>query len=94
MGEGAVAEAGTYLRWRIGDVTVTRVPVTVGLSSDTETQVVSGLTEGEAIVVRTTSGTTAVTTGATGAARGNATFGGGGAVRAVPAGGATFRAGG
>jgi multidrug efflux pump subunit AcrA (membrane-fusion protein) len=72
-------------------VTVTRVPVTVGLSSDTETEITSGLTEGQAIVVRMTSGTTAVTTGTSGfgAARGNATFvgGGGGAVRAVaPAG--------
>src|SRR5579872_83273 len=26
MGEGAVAETGNLLRWRIGDVTVTRVP--------------------------------------------------------------------
>lgn len=65
-------------------VTVTRVPVTVGLSSDTETEITSGLTEGESIVVRTTSGTTAVTTGTSGSTRGNATFiGGGNSVRAV-----------
>jgi multidrug efflux pump subunit AcrA (membrane-fusion protein) len=66
-------------------VTVTRVPVTVGLSSDTETEITNGLSEGDAIVVRTTSGTTAVTTTnaartTTGAARagGNAVFRAGG----------------
>ncbi len=40
----------------------TMVPVTLGLESDTEVVIESGLTEGEQIVIRTILGTTAVTT--------------------------------
>ena len=66
----------------------TQVPVTVGISDDTNVEILSGLTAGEQIVTRTTTGTTAATTAArttgtaatTGAAR-TGGFGGGGAIR-------------
>lgn len=65
-------------------VTVTRVPVEVGLTNDTQTEIVSGITDGTVVVSRTTTATaTAAASAATGAARtttgGNRGFGGGGA---------------
>jgi HlyD family secretion protein len=60
------------------------VPVVIGISDTTNTQILSGLTLGEQVVVRTsTSGTQTqtATTGGAGGARGNAGFGGGGAIR-------------
>ncbi len=58
----------------------TMVPVTTGLSDNTNVEITSGLTEGEQIVVRTASSGTAVSaaTSRTGAG-GNRAFGGGGA---------------
>jgi HlyD family secretion protein len=52
------------------------VPVTTGISDDTNTEIISGLTQGEQIVTRTTSGSTA-TPAATATTRGGG-FGGGG----------------
>jgi HlyD family secretion protein len=58
------------------------IPVTVGISDDTNTEITSGLTAGEQIVVRTSGGTAAVvTTGAAGARAGGFGGGGGGAIR-------------
>ena len=68
----------------------TEVPVTTGLSSATEVQITSGLTEGEQVVVSTSGGSQ--TTAKSSAAQSTSVFGGGGSAR--PAGGATFRAGG
>jgi len=59
----------------VSSVLPTRVPVTVGIAGDTTTEIVSGLTEGEQIVVRTTS--SAATATATAQAGGGALFGGG-----------------
>ena len=64
-----------------------QVPVTTGLSDDTNVEILSGLTEGQQIVVRTTTGAataavarTTTTAGAAGATRaGGGGFGGGGA---------------
>lgn len=61
------------------------VPVTVGISDDTNTEIVSGITENEQIVTRTiigTAATAAATTArtTTGGAAGNRGFGGGGGV--------------
>jgi len=63
------------------------VPVTIGISDNTNTQILSGLTPGEQIVVRTTTGSTATVSAAaaatsrtTGAGGG---FGGGGGAAAV-----------
>jgi HlyD family secretion protein len=68
-------------------VTVTRVPVDTGLTNDTETEIVSGITEGTVVVSRTTTAAAATaasattrtgTTGAAGGARGgNVLFRGG-----------------
>lgn len=52
-----------------------QLPVTIGISDDTNIEIVSGLTPGQQIVTRTTSGTTQVTTGSANAPRG---FGGAG----------------
>ncbi|HVX90386.1 MAG TPA: HlyD family efflux transporter periplasmic adaptor subunit [Candidatus Paceibacterota bacterium] len=76
-------------------VTVTRVPVEVGISNDTETQIVQGLVGGQLVVTATKTGTTASAT-TSGTTR---TTGGFGAGTARPAGGfgggaAVFRAGG
>lgn len=71
-----------------GIVSVTppqNVTVTTGISDNTNTQILSGLTLGEQIVVRTTTGNTATvkvaaaTTGAAGGAGARGGFGGGGA---------------
>ena len=69
----------------------TQVPVTIGISDDTNVEILSGLTSGEQIVTRTITGTTGATTaarttsGTTGTTRaaGGASggFGGGAAVR-------------
>jgi multidrug efflux pump subunit AcrA (membrane-fusion protein) len=64
----------------------TQVEVQTGISDDTNIEITSGLTEGQQIVVRTSSGTAAATsaarTGATNTSRGGAGgFGGGGAIR-------------
>jgi|SRR5665213_71227 len=61
----------------------TQIPVTTGISDNTNTQILSGLTEGEQIVVstRTSNSTTvaaAASTGAGAARAGGAGFGGGG----------------
>lgn len=68
-----------------------QVPVTVGISDDTNVEILSGLTAGEQIVTRTITGTTAATTartttntgttGTTRAGAGGGGFGGGAAVR-------------
>ncbi|MDE1924630.1 MAG: efflux RND transporter periplasmic adaptor subunit [Patescibacteria group bacterium] len=89
LATSTVAAAGTA-----GVVSATapqNVPVTVGISDNTNTEITSGLTLGEQIVTRTISGSTAATTattgtggaGATGAARttGGGFGGGGGAIR-------------
>jgi HlyD family secretion protein len=47
------------------EVTVTRVPVTVGISNDTMVQIVSGLTPRQFVVTGTTSGTKKTTTTST-----------------------------
>ncbi len=62
-------------------VTITRVPIEIGLTNDTQTEIVSGITEGTMVVSRTTSATattaaasaTTRTTGG-GAAGGNRVF--------------------
>ena len=55
-----------------------QVPVTVGLSDDTNTEIVSGLTEGQQIVTRTITGTAAAaTTGTRTTTPGRGGFGGG-----------------
>ncbi|HEY5383159.1 MAG TPA: HlyD family efflux transporter periplasmic adaptor subunit [Candidatus Paceibacterota bacterium] len=57
------------------------VPVTIGISDNTNTQILSGLTAGEQIVVRTITGSTAAPTAATTATTrtgGGGGFGGGG----------------
>ncbi len=67
----------------------TQVLVTTGISDDTNIEILSGLTAGEQIVTKTTTGTATAatraptaTTGAAGATRGgNAGFGGGAAIR-------------
>jgi HlyD family secretion protein len=54
------------------------VPVTTGISDDTNIEIISGLTEGEQVVSRTITGTTKTTTAATSATtRGSGGFGGG-----------------
>lgn len=63
-----------------------RVPVEVGLSNDTDTEIVSGLTEGEQVVARTVAPSTTAATAAPSLIGGNA--------RATGGGNATFRAGG
>ena len=72
--------------------TPVRVPVTVGLTDATQSEITSGIKVGDQIIVQTIAGTTATTatTGGTSALRalGGAGLGGG------AAGGATFRAGG
>lgn len=65
--------------------TPTQIPVTVGVSDDTSTEILSGLTEGQQIVVRTVSGTAApaaAPAAAAGGARGG--FGGGGGALRIP----------
>jgi multidrug efflux pump subunit AcrA (membrane-fusion protein) len=42
-----------------GTVTLKRVPVTIGLQTDTETEITSGLVEGEQVVTKKTTGTAA-----------------------------------
>jgi len=70
-------------------VTVTRVPVQVGVENDTQTQIVSGISAGEFVVTSTKSGTAATATSAT-----RTTTGGlGGGTRSA-GGAAVFRAGG
>ncbi len=72
----------------VSKVAPQQVPVTTGISSDTDVEILSGLTEGEQIVTRTISGTTSTTaaasaartTGAAGRA-GAGGFGGGAAIR-------------
>lgn len=71
---------------------ISEVTVETGLSSDTQTEITSGLSEGQTVVVGTlATGTTSTTTaspfGGTGLGGGRGGFGGGGA------GGATFRRG-
>lgn len=60
-----------------------RVEVTTGISDDTNIEILSGLTEGEQIVTRTSTGTTAATASATTRTTTNRAsgFGGGGAIR-------------
>ncbi len=60
------------------------IPVEIGISDDTETEVVSGLTEGQQVVVRTVTAATVATQSAP------SLFGGG--ARATGGGNATFRA--
>lgn len=64
-------------------VAPSQVPVTTGLSDDTDVEIKSGLTEGEQIVTRTTTAAaaskTTTTTSTTGAARGAGSFSGGNA---------------
>ena len=63
--------------------TVIKVPVTVGISNTTETEILSGLTEGQFIVTRTITGTAATTAKSAAAAATTRGVGGGagGAVR-------------
>jgi HlyD family secretion protein len=61
-----------------------RVTVTTGISDDTSTEILTGLTEGQEVIVRTITGTTAASAGST-STRSNGIIPGGG-------GGATFRA--
>ena len=85
--EGQTATGGAQ-----GGVALTGTPQTVqvvkGISSDTNTEIVSGLNEGDTVIVRTISGTaTTQTTGGAGIlGGGNNRFGGGGG-GARPAGG-------
>ncbi len=69
------------------DVAPKQVPVTIGITDNTNVEILSGLTAGQQIVTRTSSGATAVTAARTttatagtaaGAARGGGGFGGGG----------------
>ena len=57
--------------------TVHAVPVVVGISNDTSTEIISGLNEGDTIVVRTVSGGTSATAAAS-TARTGSIFGIGG----------------
>ncbi len=59
----------------------TRVPVTIGVSDDSSTQILSGLTEGQEIVVRTIAASTTSTTSAP--TRTSTAVPGGGAFRAL-----------
>jgi len=64
--------------------TITKVPVTVGISNTTETEILSGLTEGQIIVTRTITGSAATTAKSAAAqATSRSTGGAGGAIRAV-----------
>jgi RND family efflux transporter MFP subunit len=66
----------------VSKIAPTRVEVTTGISDDTNIEILTGLTEGQQIVTRTSTGATAATTATAGAARGGAGgFGGGGAIR-------------
>ncbi len=72
----------------------TQIPVTTGISDDTNIEILSGVTEGQQVVTRTTTSTTAAkTTAAAPSATsligggGNRTFGGGGATGAIRIGG-------
>ena len=55
------------------------VPVTTGISDDTDTQIISGLTEGQQVVTRTNTGTAAATTARPTTTTGGAARTGGGA---------------
>lgn len=44
----------------VKDGNQTEIPVEIGLASDTETEIISGLTEGEGVIVGTTSGQTSI----------------------------------
>ena len=65
----------------------TQVPVTIGISDDTNTEIISGLNEGDQIIVRTTTGTAVTTQTQTapslfgGGTRGGGTRGGGTFIR-------------
>lgn len=66
----------------VSDTLPTQVPVVVGLSSDTTTEITSGLNEGDQVVVRTiTSSATKTTTAAPSLFGGNATRGATGGTR-------------
>jgi len=70
--------------------TVVKVPVTVGISNATQTEILSGLTEGQFIVTRTITGAAATTAKSAAAAATTRTFGGGatgGAIRTAGFGG-------
>jgi hypothetical protein len=54
------------------------IPVTTGITDNTNTEIDSGLTLGEQIVVRTTGGTSATTVSSAAAATTRGGFGGGG----------------
>lgn len=73
---------GTYVR-EMKNGTLTEVPVTTGLSSDTDTEIVSGLSEGETIITNVVTPVTSTnsTTGSSPFSGLNRGFGGGGAVR-------------
>ncbi len=58
-----------------------RVEVTTGISDDTNVEILSGVTEGQQIVTRTSSATAAATATTGTANRGGGGFGGGGAIR-------------
>ena len=86
IASSTVSTAGT--QGILSDTPPQNVPVTTGISDNTNTEIVSGLSEGEQIVTRTTSSATKTTTtstgsatGATRAGGGNAGFGGGAAIR-------------
>jgi HlyD family secretion protein len=68
----------------VGTVSATlpkQVEVTVGISDDTNVEIISGLTEGQQVVNRTITGTTKPATAATASTRGAGGFGGAGALR-------------
>jgi len=69
----------------VANASVTQVQITIGISNNTETQVLSGLTAGESIVVRTITGASTTKTAAASAT--TRTTGTGGATRAVTGGG-------
>jgi RND family efflux transporter MFP subunit len=77
IASSTAASAGS--RGIVSSVPPQQVPVVTGLTDNTNTEIVSGLSEGQQIVTRTTTGTAAVTAATAGSARGG--FGGGGGIR-------------
>jgi HlyD family secretion protein len=62
---GATGTAGATQNAQATTATVHAVPVTVGISNETSTEILSGLNEGETVVVRTISGTTSTAAAST-----------------------------
>jgi len=73
------AAAAESVQGVVSSVAPVSVPVEIGISDDSNVEIVSGLTEGEQVVVRTTTGTAATKTTTTTSSRGG--FGGGASLR-------------